>query len=176
MLLVLSGCGLREDQMDDALQLRARLGTENCSFDAKITADYGDSVYTFVLHCCYDSQGELSFSVKEPTQIAGISGHISGAGGKLEFDGVGLSFALLADGQLSPVAAPWVMMKALHSGYMTSAGADGEYTRVTVKDSYEDDAMTVDIWLNQQNVPVQAEILWDNLRILTIAVENFTFE
>lgn len=176
MFFVLTGCGEKNDSMENALSFRSSLNRSSCEFHARITADYGDTLYTFRLQCRYDSTGELTFSVTEPEEIAGICGSISSGSGKLQFDDVALSFALLADGQLSPVGGPWVMMKALHGGFLTSAGIDGEYTRVTLKDSYEDDAFTVDVWLDQEKLPTRAEILWGNRRILTIEIESFTFE
>lgn len=176
ILIMLPGCRGAEDCMDQALRLRSQLTGAAYGFDAKVTADYGDAVYTFSLRCSVDKQGTVTFSVTEPETIAGITGQISSGGGALTFDDVALAFDVLADGQISPVSAPWVMVNALTGGYITSAGVDGEYTRVTIRDSYEDDAMTVDIWLNTENMPVQAEILWKNRRILTIQLENFRME
>lgn len=172
--ILLCGCQASDKSMDNALQLRAALSGAECSFDANITADYEDYLYTFTLQCQYDPQGVLTFTVKSPETIAGISGRISPEGGKLEFDDTALAFHLLADEQLSPVSGPYIMLKALTGGYITSAGADGEYTRVTVNDSYAEDALVLDVWLDEKNIPVQAEILWKNRRILTIRVENFT--
>lgn len=170
-LLLLSGCE-RQDHEQDALRLRASI-QNGCSFDVKITADYGDLIYRFVMNCACDGQGNLQFTVRSPESIAGITGNISAGVGKLTFDDTALAFSLLADGQLSPISGPWIMMKALLGGYLTSAGADGEYSRVTIKDSYEADAYTVDVWLSEDNIPVRGEILWKNRRVLTMDVENF---
>lgn len=175
-LILLSGCDRKDNSMENALAFRSKLNDSGCHFDARITADYGNAVYTFRLQCSYQAQGEMIFSVLEPELIAGITGNVSPGGGKLTFDEMALSFPLLADGQLSPVSAPWVMMKSLHSGYLIASGADGDYTRVTLRDSYEDNAMTVDVWLDESDTPVRAEILWENRRILTILVEDFAFE
>lgn len=176
VLILLCGCGKQGDSMEQALQLRGKLNGTKSSFDAVITADYGDTIFTFRLHCSYDANGELKFSVLEPETIAGISGRVSASGGKLEFDDVALAFDILADGLISPISGPWVMMNALTGGYITSAGADGEYTRVTIQDSYRNDAMTVDFWLKEDNTPLQADIIWKDRRILTIRVENFIIE
>ncbi len=40
-------------------------------------------------------------------------------------------------------------MKTLRSGYITSAGMDGGRLRLTIDDSYEDDALHLDIWLGR---------------------------
>ena len=45
--------------------------------------------------------------------------------------------------------------------------------RVTIDDTYEEDALHLDIWLDAQNMPVRAEILYDGVRILSLEVEKF---
>ena len=175
VILVMTGCESKEGNMDAALQLRTRIANSGCSFTARITADYGDSIYTFRMHCEYDRNGDLLFRVEAPATIAGISGKISAASQKVAFTDMALAFDLLADGQLSPVSAPFIMMKALHSGYLTSCGQDGAYQRVSLRDSYREDALMLDVWLDREYFPVQAEILFDGRRILTIYVEDFSF-
>ena len=61
----------------------------------------------------------------------------------------------------------------MRSGYLTSAGMEGDLLRLTIDDSYEEDALTLDIWLNEQDIPIRAEILYDGRRILTLEIENF---
>lgn len=174
IVLCFTGCN-QNDSMDEALALRSRLIGAGCTFQAQVTADYGDQIWNFMLECVMDSTGNLHFTVQSPKSISGIRGSISASGGKLEFDDTALAFPLLADGQLSPVSAPYILIKALIGGYITSAGQDGSYQRVTICDQYEEDALTVDVWLDG-GTPVQAEILWDNRRILTIQVGNFVIE
>ncbi len=175
LVLMLTGCGKQTEELDKAMNLRARLlNSQGCSFEAEVTADYGDKTYTFLMECQTDAQGNLTFTVREPEVISGITGKITGENASLTFDDAALSFELLADGQLSPVGAPWIFVNTLRGGYVTSCGQDGEYIRLTVDDSYEDDAFTLDIWLENEDTPIQAEILWEGHRILTIAVRNFT--
>lgn len=175
ILLLLAGCSGQSDEMDRAMAMRARLLGHAVSFDAVVTADYGDTVYTFTLACQADTQGNVTFSVTEPDSIAGISGQISATGGKLTFDDQALSFALLADEQLSPVSAPWVLIRSLRSGYLTSCGKEGENLRLSVDDSYADDALHLDVWLGENDFPIRGEILWKGRRLLSVGVKNFTF-
>ncbi len=174
VVLMLSGCSRGSDAIDRAMELRARLlKAEGCSFTAEITADYGDSLHTFTVDCQGDSQGNLSFTVTAPATIAGITGEVSNEGGKLTFDDVALAFPLLTQEQLSPVSAPWIFLKTLRGGYLTSAGEDDGLLRVTIDDSYEEDALMLDIWLDEGNDPVRAEIVYDGSRILSVVVSNF---
>lgn len=175
VLAVLMLCGCRaEDTMDRALQLRSRvLGGNSCSFDAEILADYGDVTYTFNLACVADGEGNVSFTVTEPESISGITGKLSKDGGKLTFDDVALSFPMLAEDLITPVASPWAFVTALRGGYIQTTGADGAYTRVTVSDSFEAHALTLDIWLTEENTPVQADVIWENRRIVSMQIRNF---
>lgn len=173
-MVMLTGCTGKRDELDRAMKLRAKLlGCEKCTFEAVITADYGDSINSFTLDCQGDNDGNLVFAVAEPETIAGISGRITGGEGELIFDEAALQFPLMADDQLSPVSGPWVFLKTLLGGYLTSCGEEGEFLRVTIDDSYEEDALQLDIWLSSDDFPVRAEILYDGRRIVTMEIKNF---
>jgi hypothetical protein len=174
-LLLLTGCSGKNEEMDTALGLRSKLLSKAVSFDAQITADYADKTYTFSMKCQADTQGNLTFTVIEPELISGITGTVSATGGKLTFDDVALSFELLADGQFSPVSGPWILMKTLRSGYLTSCTQEGDAFRISIDDSYKEDALHLDIWLNSEDAPIRGEIMWQGRRLLSIDVKNFTF-
>ena len=149
------------------------LGCSQCTFDAVITADYGDELHTFAMNCTGSGSGDLSFAVTAPETIAGITGKFEGKKGMLTFDGFALEFPRLTDDQITPVSGPWILLRTLVGGYLTSCGPDGENLRVTINDSYEDDALALDVWLNGENAPIRAEILYDGRRIVTMDIENF---
>lgn len=176
LVILLAGCGGTNEELDRAMALRAKLlASAGCSFDAVITADYGDKLHDFAVSCISDGQGNVTFTVKEPETIAGITGKLSGDGGKLTFDDTALAFPLLADGQVTPVSAPWLFLKTLRGGYVRSCGMDGDQLRFSVDDSYEEDALHLDIWLGEGDVPNRCEIVFDDRRILSLQVSNFTF-
>ena len=160
--------------MDAGLSLRSSiLSATGCTFDATVTADYGNQTYTFAMGCEFDAHGNLTFTVRLPQTIAGISGTVGTEGGALRFDDTALSFPLLADEQLSPVSAPWVFMKTLRSGFITSAGKDGELLRLIIDETYEEKTVTAHVWLDENTIPVQADLYWDGRRILILEVINF---
>lgn len=174
-LVLLSGCAGSGDGKDQAMAFREKLlSAQGCSFDAEITADYGDKVYTFSVSCQGDSNGDMTFAVSAPEAIAGIGGKLTGSGGSLTFDDQALAFALLADGQLSPVSAPWIFLHTLRGGYLTAFSQEGETLRLSIDDSYEADALHLDIWMGADGMPTGAEILWGGKRILSLSVTNFT--
>lgn len=175
-LLMLAGCGGKDDTLERAMGLRAKLlSSDGCSFDAVITADYGDETVGFAVTCMVDEQGCIRFTVSEPESIAGISGSISGEGGRLTFDDTALAFELLADGQVTPVSAPWLLVKTLRGGYVASCGIDEDLLRVSIDDSYEDDSLHLDIWLGEGDLPVRADVLFKDRRILSLDIKNFQF-
>ena len=175
ILVLLAGCAGARDTMDRAMALRSALLAKGAEFDAAVTADYGDKTYSFGMHCRMEAQGKVTFSVTAPETIAGITGTVSASGGKLTFDGNALAFTLLADGQVSPVSGPWLLMKTLRSGYLTSCGVEDGCLRIAIDDSYEDDALHLDVWLDERDCPKRGEILWKGRRILTVEIENFVF-
>lgn len=174
ILISLTGCSDSSKEIKRGMALRTKLlQAESVQFDADITADYGDQLYFFSIACQGNSQGDVTFTVTAPESISGITGNISNEGGKLTFDDVALQFDLMADDQLSPVSAPWILMKTLRSGYLTSAGMEEALLRLTIDDDYEDDALQLDIWLDEQDLPQQAEIVYDGRRILSLDVKKF---
>lgn len=173
LFVVLCGCTKSED-VDVALGLRQKLlSGKGCTFRAKITADYGAKLYKFQMDCTGDSAGNIKFTVIEPEAISGITGTVSDKGGYLTFDGTALSFETIADGQITPVTSPWLFLKALRSGYIGSVGVQDTRTYVQIDDSYREDALHLDIWLDKESNPMRAEILWRGRRILTLEIEDF---
>lgn len=175
LLITLTGCSSTQTHLDRAMALRAKLLTSSVRFDAQITADYGSELYTFSMTCEADTSGDVRFSVTAPEAIAGISGTLSAAGGKLTFDDTALAFGLMADGLLSPVAAPWTVLRSLRSGYLNTCCQEAGSLRISVNDSYADNALYLDIWLDSQDFPKRAEIFWQGRRILSVNVTNFAF-
>ena len=45
---------------------------------------------------------------------------------------------------------------------------------MTIHDSFEEDSLTLDVWLDGEDAPVRGEILHGGRRIVTMDVKNFT--
>lgn len=174
LLLTLCGCYGNNEGFDRAMELRTSLlNGKGCGFDADIRADFSDKTYEFSMNCQVDTHGDLFFTVQSPEYIQGITGVIQGQSGKLTFGDTALAFPLQGDGYLSPASGPWVMIRALRSGYVRSCATEGNLYRMTVDDSYNSDALMLDIWVDPQSGPVQVDIYEENRRIMTITVKNF---
>lgn len=175
VICFLTGCGSSNEQIGNALILRQRLlGSNGCTFCAEITADYGKEIYQFSVQCSGDKEGNLEFTVLTPDSISGIAGKITETDRNITFDNEVLAFAPLADGQVTPVTAPWVFLKTLRSGYIASCMEGEELTHLQIDDSYLEKALHLDIWLDQGNLPIRAEILWEGRRILSLKIKDFT--
>jgi len=173
MALLMTGCGSQKEELDQAMALRAKLmAAPGCSFDADITADYGTELQRFSVYCEADYQGNLTFTVTEPETIAGISGKISAEGGALTFDDKVLSFELLAQGQVTPVSGPWLLVRTLLGGNVTACTREDGLLRISAEDGFQADALQMEIWLDGDS-PKAAEVVWKDRRILTLAIENF---
>ena len=171
---LLAGCATDSGELDKVLLLRSDLQKGNkCSFDVDVTADYGDSVTSFTLTCASDNQQNMRIVVQKPESISGVSCEISGEKGSLTFDEKVLAFEMIADGQLTPISAPWLMMKALRGGYISAISKEKEGVFVRLDDSYSGCVFSVDLWLNENNTPEQAEIVWQGKRIMSMRISNY---
>lgn len=175
IFILFTGCTPKDKQMDRALLLRQKLLSDGCSFDAEITADYGSAAYVFAMHCVGAPDGSLTFTVTEPECIRDITGKIEQDSGKLTFDGMLLAFSMLADGQVTPVSAPWIMYNTLRGGRLTSCGVTDGGLSLALDDSYRENPLHLDVQTDGEDKPVLCEILWKNRRILTLRIRNFTF-
>lgn len=172
--LVLTGCGGENRELEEALSFRdSLLSGQGCTFSVHLTADYGDALQEFSMDCRGDALGNVEFSVTGPETIAGITGTMSESGGKLTFDETALHFNLIAEDTLSPVSGPWLLVKTLRSGCITSVCEEEGQLHMSIDDSYEDDALRLDIWLDGQGSPVRAEVLHEGVRILTMNIKSF---
>lgn len=173
---LLSGCAAENRELARAMEFREKLlAAQGCTFQVEVTADYGDSLQSFSMDCRGDEQGTVAFTLTAPERIGGIQGEIDNGGGNILYDGEALSFPLLTDDLLTPASAPWIFLKTLRSGYLTSACQEEDRLHLCIDDSYEEDALFLDIWLNEEDQPERADILHDGHRILSLEVENFVF-
>ena len=161
--------------VDSSVSIETSAAAKLIAFDAEITADYGDTQLSFVLHTQVDKDGNVVFSVLEPQSIAGITGTVSQSGGKLTFDDKAVAFHLLAEGQLSPICGPWIMVKALRGGYLSSCCAEEDLFHLSVDDSYEAESMGVEVWFDENGCIAYAEVYWQGRMLLSMKVENFVY-
>ena len=172
-ILLLCGCSHQNDHMEQELSLRDSIINSNgCSFDVTVTADFQDVYYTFGMSCKSDTIGNVTFEVTAPDSIRGITGIVTAKDGKLTFDDQILLFSTLAEGQVSPVSAPWLFINTLKSGYINGCAYDNGEMLLQIDDSYANDTMKQNILIDN-GVPTFVEIIWSGRRVVTMDVKAF---
>lgn len=174
MLLILTGCAGKRDPTQGALDFRtALMEAGGCSFTADVTAQVDDRVYNFTLDCVHSGDG-TAITVTAPEIIAGITAKVQAGQTQLEYDGAILEFGKLANGTVSPVAAPGLLAQCWTGAYIAFEGSDGDQERVTYLRGYNDEELAVDTWL-LDGIPTYAEVSYEDVRCITAAIHNFQF-
>lgn len=173
VFLLLNGCSKSSKQMEQAMQLRdSILSSKGCSFEVTVTADYQDIYYTFDMSCDSDAIGNVLFEVISPDTISGITGIVTAKEGKLTFDDHILLFSTLAEGQITPVSAPWLFLNSLKGGYIKGCAMDSGGILLEIDDSYANGSMMQRIRIDHGK-PSYVEIFWDGSRVVTMDVKEF---
>lgn len=174
-IFLLTGCSGTKEGQNDLLKLREIISGKDYAFLANIHADFGENTYDFKLDCHFDAAGSMTFSIVSPDTILGITGNISATGGELTFDDKAVAFYLLADGIISPVSAPWLAMKGIRSGFVSSWGEEEGGKVFTIEDILEGTNVTFRVLIGKDLQIKSAEIIWEDRCILSLTVEDFRY-
>ena len=170
LVLFMFGCSNEAEYTDDILSLRNILNDgKSCQFTAAVSADYGESIYTFSAACTTDAKNNMKVTVIEPNSIAGVCGTISAESGALVFDDHVLAFEMIADGIITPISTPWLLMKALRGGYISSYSAES----VRVDDTFRGCEFTAEVRFDEHGDPNEAEFIWNGKRIVSMTINDF---
>lgn len=169
--LMLCGCGESEELVFS--QFRQELKNASAlSFAADVAAEYEDKTAEFEL--AFSMQGdEYRVEIVEPEIVAGISAHIKSGETHLEYDGAILDIGKLTDRGLCPMSALPYFADALKDAYMEMAWTEDEL--VTVRLVPADD-MSVTLWLNEDKVPVNAEITCEDKTVVFIEIDDWEID
>lgn len=175
LCLLLTGCAGAESTMQPALDLRsALLDADGCTFSCTVTADFGETVYTFSADCVCGAE-QTRLTVTAPEEIAGIGAAVTGEEATLEFDDVVLELGTLAGGRLAPLAVPAVASACWRGEYIRSAGNENGGTLVTYLRGYDEDELTVHTHLSGDGVPTRVEIESMGVRVADMTISDFTY-
>ena len=167
------GCQSEESTLRPAIEFRADLvQAGGCNFSAEVEADFGDTTEQFSLYC-EAQQDSMDITVTAPETLEGITAHITGDGGRITYEGMSAEFGLLANGNVSPAAAPAITAACWQREYISAAGQedDGLY-RVTYEKDYDEKRLIVDTWF-KNDLPIYAEVCYNNQRILKLTITDF---
>jgi len=174
LVLMLAACG--SDNTVRARSLREKLLTEKgCAFSVAVTADYTTEQYDFSMDCTWSREAGVVFTVTSPETVSGITGTLAENGGELTFDDKVLAFQYMADGQISPVQVPYVIMHTLTGGYFkTCTVGSGKYC-LDADCTYRENSIAMSLWLSEDSIPQNGELFWEGNRIVSFTVEGFRF-
>ena len=161
--------------MQTALDLRsALLQSGGCAFTAEINVDYGQTALRFCTDCTYQTDGRTHLLIDSPETLAGISAYTGEDGAKLRFSDTVAAMPLLDDGRISPLSFAYLLGSCLSQDYISCTGSDGGYSRITYLHGYDEDELTVDVFLDENAIPMLAEVSKDGQLLLAAELRNFT--
>lgn len=173
--LLLGGCQSGESEVQESLDFRVKLrDSASCSFTAGVRADFGDKAAQFSLDCVYQPQDSAAaLTVTGPDSIAGITATVEGGDATVSFDGVRLELGTLANGRVAPLQLPKLLGDAWAYGYIESQAKLTDGWLTSYRSGYGDDELLVYTWFNEQLVPTEAEIYYDDTRLLSAELKGF---
>lgn len=174
--LLLSGCQGGKSEVQESLDFRVRLlDAASCSFTTGVRADFGERIAQFSMDCVYEPQdGRATLTVTGPDSIAGVEATVEGGDATVSFDGLRLELGTLANGRVAPLQLPKLLGDAWAYGYVESQAKLTDGWLVSYRSGYGDDELLVYTWFNAQLVPTEAEIYYDNTRLLSAGLQSFT--
>lgn len=184
LTLLLTGCGVREPSPDqEALDLRTTyLSMVSFQAAADITADYGDRAYQYTAQCQGNAR-EGTLTVTAPASIAGTGTAWENGETALEYDGISLETGQLSPDGLSPADALPVILSACQSGALvesgwTEWGEEGKCLYLLTQNPNTDaQESRVALWADPETYALrQAEILWEEDRVISFVFTDFTLE
>ena len=143
----------------------ALLQSGGCSFTAAITADYGESAASFTLDCVFSPETGASVTVTEPESIAGIQAQVKDTAASVSYDGMQLGLGSLANGNLAPLAAPYVLGQSWAGENIAATGTAAGLLRTTYRMGYEEPL-----------APVRAELSFEGRMVLRADISAFSMK
>lgn len=161
--------------MQQALQLRTELlQAGGCRYAADVSVNYDDVRFDFTLDCVCGADGAARMTIRAPQTLAGIAAELEASSARVEFEDTAVAFGLMADGNLAPMQLPQLFVQALCADYISSAGQEGDAVRVTYLHGYDDDELTVDVWLSGALMPDYAEVSYQGQMLAAMTITDFT--
>lgn len=181
MILLLASCaggtGMSEAE-ELALAIRGEyLAMTSCTMDAAITADYGQRVYDFEVTAAVEGEA-ASLTLTAPETVAGMSAHVDGEKGTLEYDGLWVETGPLDDSGLTPISALPALLGAARSGYMEACCLEEENSllRMDCGDPEGTPGTGVEyaLWFDgDTHALTRGEISTDGVRRIVCEISNF---
>lgn len=173
--LLLGGCHGGGDAVQEGLDFRVKLlEAPSCSFSADVRANFDDKAASFSLDCVYEPKdSRATLTVTGPDAIAGIAATVEGGDAAVSFDGVRLELGALANGRIAPLQLPKLLGDAWAYGYIESEAKLSDGWLVSYRSGYGNDELLIYTWFNENLVPTEAEVYYDDMRLLSAELSGY---
>ncbi len=170
-LLLLAGCGEREAKLERRFGAfrEAVLGAASVTFRGSLTADFGGTAETYVLDVSYDGR-ETAVTVVEPRLLAGVTARARWGETTVEYGGVMLGMGELDADGLTPASALPVVLQAMAGGGTELIWQEDGLLAARL---YAGESSRCTVWLDENDVPVMAEIASDGRAVITCAIQDW---
>ena len=169
--LLLCGCGNGEETAFEEFRQEMQ-NADSLSFTADVRAEYEDSTAEFKL--AFSMQGdEYSVEILEPELVAGIKARVKSGDTHLEYDGAILDIGRLTDRGLCPMSALPYLTDAMKSAYADMAWTESGLLTVRLVPA---DDMSVTLWIDEENEPVNAEITYKEKTVVFIEIDDWEMD
>lgn len=168
VLFALSSCSAGKNA--EALAKEVELDytdPESVSLTARVEADYGERIWSFLLALDGDT-----VTILEPESVSGVTARIGEDGVTLAYDGAEVFTGELTAGGLSPAQALPLMLRSWGGGLLTSAQLYGDTLELTHR--IEDGVSLVTEFDADTLYPSRAELYRDGQRVLSAEFYDVT--
>lgn len=144
-ILAVALCSCTESQEENQLALQLRedfLSMTGCSGQMKITADYGQRIYSYAVTFSSNEETGMTLVLTAPEEVAGITATIEHGQTNLVYDGVRLETGPLNEDGLSPLDALPTLITAVQSGCLMESGSELLGETDTLRLCYRDPEQT----------------------------------
>lgn len=159
--------------MQEALHFRTSLlQAQRCGFTAELTAQGETETYSCTLGCEADGQGQVTVTVIEPEEIAGVTAVVGREGTEVSYDGLRLSFGQLC-GTTTPVGAPGLLYAAWTGGYIAASGSEDGLTLTRYLLGTGSGERQVDTWFDTGGTPVACDVSENGVVVLSCRLRDW---
>ena len=171
-LLLLPGCGEREERLEEGFQAlrKAVTAADSIRFNAALTADRGQTVEEYALAVSYDGS-QTTLQLLAPETLAGITATALRGETAVAYDGAVLGAGPLDQEGLSPMSAIPVILDAMASAYVELLWWDGDQAAARL---YVGESSVATVWLDGDAfMPLAGEISSGGKTVITCRLENW---
>lgn len=183
-LSLLSGCAAQGDRGEELSQAMRTcyLSLSRFSTQVEVTADYGDSVFTYELQAEGTQLGG-TITVLQPEEVAGMQITWQEGETALVYDGASVETGSLSPDGLSPTDGIPLLMETLRTGPITSATVedwDGEKLLVLTLDNPnypEGEQSRITVWADTEDFCLRrGEIAWEGETVVQMTFTEFSYQ